>query len=41
MVGVSAVRLKLPLKDGDGLSCARTPARAEGDTWSPILGAVG
>ncbi|MFD9481176.1 MULTISPECIES: hypothetical protein [Streptomyces] len=41
MVGVSAVRLKLPLKDGDGLSCARTPARAEGATWSPILGAVG
>ncbi|MFI7358809.1 hypothetical protein ACIBTP_33360 [Streptomyces avidinii] len=32
MVGVSAVRLKLPLGDGDGLSCERTPARAEGDT---------
>ncbi|MFD7913468.1 hypothetical protein ACFV30_22525 [Streptomyces sp. NPDC059752] len=32
LVGVSAVRLKLPLRDGDGLSCARTPARAEGDT---------
>ncbi|GAA2784822.1 hypothetical protein [Streptomyces showdoensis] len=31
-VGVSAVRLKLPLADGDGLSCERTPARAEGDT---------
>lgn len=33
-VGVSAVRLKLPLGDGDGLSCerARTPARAKGDT---------
>ncbi|MFG2988446.1 hypothetical protein ACGFZK_03925 [Streptomyces sp. NPDC048257] len=31
-VGVSAVRLKLPLKDGDGLSCERTPARAAGDT---------
>ncbi|MFE4873419.1 hypothetical protein [Streptomyces sp. NPDC056682] len=33
-VGVSAVRLKLPLEDGDGLSCerARTPARAKGDT---------
>ncbi|MEU7016878.1 hypothetical protein [Streptomyces sp. NPDC046385] len=35
-VGVSAVRLKLPLPeaDGDGLSCdaERTPARAEGDT---------
>ncbi|MFC9325615.1 hypothetical protein [Kitasatospora sp. NPDC057015] len=32
MVGVSAVRLKLPLRDGDGLSCERTPARAKGDT---------
>ncbi|MFI6448386.1 hypothetical protein [Kitasatospora sp. NPDC050543] len=32
MVGVSAVRLKLPLRDGDGLSCERTPARAAGDT---------
>ncbi|MDH6111565.1 hypothetical protein P3T36_006745 [Kitasatospora sp. MAP12-15] len=32
MVGVSAVRLKLPLRDGDGLSCKRTPARAAGDT---------
>ncbi|MER7757206.1 hypothetical protein [Kitasatospora sp. NPDC097643] len=32
MVGVSAVRLKLPLRDGDGLSCDRTPARAAGDT---------
>ncbi|MFD0259650.1 hypothetical protein ACFRKE_24535 [Kitasatospora indigofera] len=32
MVGVSAVRLKLPLGDGDGLSCERTPARAKGDT---------
>ncbi|MEU8516942.1 hypothetical protein AB0C76_35980 [Kitasatospora sp. NPDC048722] len=32
VVGVSAVRLKLPLKDGDGLSCERTPARAAGDT---------
>ncbi|MFB7254429.1 hypothetical protein [Streptomyces nojiriensis] len=32
LVGVSAVRLKLPLRDGDGLSCERTPARAEGDT---------
>ncbi|MFK0047483.1 hypothetical protein ACIQU4_25900 [Streptomyces sp. NPDC090741] len=31
-VGVSAMRLKLPLKDGDGLSCERTPARAPGDT---------
>ncbi|MFI6688260.1 hypothetical protein [Streptomyces sp. NPDC050485] len=31
-VGVSALRLKLPLRDGDGLSCERTPARAEGDT---------
>ncbi|WP_158835926.1 hypothetical protein [Streptomyces sp. NRRL S-350] len=31
-VGVSAVRLKLPLRDGDGLSCDRTPARAAGDT---------
>ncbi|MFD9337200.1 hypothetical protein ACFWBF_22765 [Streptomyces sp. NPDC060028] len=31
-VGVSAVRLKLPLRDGDGLSCERTPARAKGDT---------
>ncbi|MER0447166.1 hypothetical protein ABR738_21865 [Streptomyces sp. Edi4] len=31
-VGVSAVRLKLPLKDGDGLSCEQTPARAKGDT---------
>ncbi|MFG2718885.1 hypothetical protein ACGFW5_11440 [Streptomyces sp. NPDC048416] len=32
MVGVSAVRLKLPLRDGDGLSCDQTPARAAGDT---------
>ncbi|MFE6049305.1 hypothetical protein ACFQ6N_00945 [Kitasatospora sp. NPDC056446] len=32
LVGVSAVRLKLPLRDGDGLSCDRTPARAAGDT---------
>ncbi|MFG2842635.1 hypothetical protein ACGF12_05595 [Kitasatospora sp. NPDC048296] len=32
MVGVSALRLKLPLRDGDGLSCERTPARAAGDT---------
>ncbi|MFF1873324.1 hypothetical protein [Streptomyces sp. CB03911] len=32
MVGVSAVRLKLPLGDGDGLSCERTPALAKGDT---------
>ena len=32
LVGVSAVRLKLPLGDGDGLSCEQTPARAEGDT---------
>ncbi|WP_327678634.1 hypothetical protein [Kitasatospora sp. NBC_00458] len=31
-VGVSAVRLKLPLRDGDGLSCERTPPRAKGDT---------
>ncbi|MDH6575590.1 hypothetical protein [Kitasatospora sp. MAP5-34] len=31
-VGVSALRLKLPLRDGDGLSCDRTPARAAGDT---------
>ncbi|MFD9484943.1 hypothetical protein [Streptomyces sp. NPDC059991] len=31
-VGVSAVRLKLPLGDGDGLSCEQTPARAAGDT---------
>ncbi|WP_406340389.1 hypothetical protein [Streptomyces sp. NBC_00648] len=31
-VGVSAVRLKLPLRDGDGLSCEQTPARAKGDT---------
>ncbi|MEV6731404.1 hypothetical protein [Streptomyces sp. NPDC051364] len=31
-VGVSAVRLKLPLRDGDGLSCEQTPARAAGDT---------
>ncbi|WP_405677655.1 hypothetical protein OG239_33895 [Streptomyces sp. NBC_00868] len=31
-VGVSAVRLKLPLRDGDGLSCERTPARPAGDT---------
>ncbi|MEU9040469.1 MULTISPECIES: hypothetical protein [unclassified Kitasatospora] len=30
-VGVSAVRLKLPLRDGDGLSCDRTPARPKGD----------
>ncbi|WP_327130300.1 hypothetical protein OG311_01860 [Streptomyces sp. NBC_01343] len=31
-VGVSAVRLKLPLRDGDGLSCKQSPARAKGDT---------
>ncbi|KOU14843.1 hypothetical protein ADK52_36410 [Streptomyces sp. WM6372] len=31
-VGVSARRLKLPLKEGDGLSCEGTPARAAGDT---------
>nr|WSX53777.1 hypothetical protein OG409_35570 [Streptomyces sp. NBC_00974] len=31
-VGVSAMRLKLPLRDGDGLSCEQTPARAAGDT---------
>ncbi|WP_441251258.1 hypothetical protein [Kitasatospora sp. McL0602] len=31
-VGVSAVRLKLPLKDGDGLSCEQTPARPAGDS---------
>ncbi|GGZ45959.1 hypothetical protein GCM10010371_01260 [Streptomyces subrutilus] len=31
-VGVSALRLKLPLGDGGGLSCEQTPARAEGDT---------
>ncbi|WP_406202058.1 hypothetical protein OH807_23155 [Kitasatospora sp. NBC_01560] len=31
-VGVSAVRLKLPLRDGDGLNCDRTPARPKGDT---------
>ncbi|MFI5801823.1 hypothetical protein [Streptomyces sp. NPDC051561] len=31
-VGVSAMRLKLPLQDGAGLSCEQTPARAEGDT---------
>ncbi|MBP0450001.1 hypothetical protein J5Y04_10635 [Kitasatospora sp. RG8] len=32
-VGVSAVRLKLPLRDGDGLSCEQTkPARASGDS---------
>lgn len=31
-VGVSTVRLKLPLKDGDGLNCERTPARPAGDT---------
>ncbi|MFD7029794.1 hypothetical protein ACFWAR_17305 [Streptomyces sp. NPDC059917] len=31
-VGISAVRLKLPLRDGDGLSCDRTPARPKGDT---------
>ncbi|MEV7723710.1 hypothetical protein AB0P15_03130 [Streptomyces sp. NPDC087917] len=32
MVGVSALRLKLPLGDGDGLSCEQRPARATGDT---------
>jgi hypothetical protein len=32
MVGVSAMRLRLPLGDGDGLSCDRTPARAAGDS---------
>ncbi|MER5729156.1 hypothetical protein ABT084_12620 [Streptomyces sp. NPDC002138] len=31
-VGISAVRLKLPFGDGDGLSCDRTPARPKGDT---------
>ncbi|MFJ9522988.1 hypothetical protein ACIRPK_32675 [Kitasatospora sp. NPDC101801] len=31
-IGVSAVRLKLPLRDGDGLSCDRTPKRPAGDT---------
>ncbi|MFD8757144.1 hypothetical protein ACFV0O_40155 [Kitasatospora sp. NPDC059577] len=31
-VGVSAVRLQLPLRDGDGLSCDQAPARADGDT---------
>ncbi|WP_411145417.1 hypothetical protein [Streptomyces sp. x-80] len=31
-VGVSALRLKLPLRDGGGLSCEQTPARAAGDT---------
>jgi hypothetical protein len=33
-VGVSAMRLKLPLQDADGLSCdtEQTPPRAEGDT---------
>ncbi|MET3986992.1 hypothetical protein [Streptomyces sp. PvR034] len=31
-VGISAVRLKLPLRDGDGLTCDRTPARPKGDT---------
>ncbi|WP_330331772.1 hypothetical protein OHS33_20005 [Streptomyces sp. NBC_00536] len=33
-VGVSALRLKLPLRDGDGLNCEekRTPKRAKGDT---------
>ncbi|MEU8892486.1 hypothetical protein [Streptomyces sp. NPDC048442] len=33
-VGISAMRLKLPLRDGEGLDCEeeRTPARAEGDT---------
>ncbi|MCX5200199.1 hypothetical protein OG897_01795 [Streptomyces sp. NBC_00237] len=33
-VGVSAMRLKLPLQDGEGLSCEaeQTPPRAEGDT---------
>ncbi|MEU8701929.1 hypothetical protein AB0C61_30555 [Streptomyces sp. NPDC048680] len=32
-VGVSALRLKLPLRDGEGLSCDRTAGRAEaGDT---------
>jgi hypothetical protein len=31
MVGVSALRLKLPLGDGDGLSCEAKPVRA-GDT---------
>ncbi|MFE2481517.1 hypothetical protein, partial [Streptomyces sp. NPDC059389] len=43
-VGVSAVRLKLPLGDGDGLSCERTPARAKGDTCAvselPSSGAI-
>ncbi|MFG3053773.1 hypothetical protein ACGFZP_22865 [Kitasatospora sp. NPDC048239] len=31
-VGVSTVRLKMPLGDGGGLSCKQTPARAAGDT---------
>ncbi|WBP91348.1 hypothetical protein [Kitasatospora cathayae] len=31
-VSVSAVRLRLPLRDGDGLSCDQTPPRAAGDT---------
>ncbi|MFD9304103.1 hypothetical protein ACFWCB_15870 [Streptomyces sp. NPDC060048] len=31
-VGASAVRLRLPLRDGDGLSCEQTPKRAAGDT---------
>ncbi|MFJ3218289.1 hypothetical protein ACIPLC_20510 [Kitasatospora sp. NPDC086801] len=31
-VGVSALRLKLPLRDGDGLSCDQSPKRAAGDT---------
>ncbi|WP_030867206.1 hypothetical protein [Streptomyces sp. NRRL F-2747] len=43
-VGVSAVRLKLPLRDGDGLSCEQTPARAKGDTCTlgelPSSGAI-
>lgn len=32
IVGISALRLKLPLQDGDGLSCEQTPERDEGDT---------
>ncbi|MFI6157660.1 hypothetical protein ACIBCA_33810 [Kitasatospora sp. NPDC051170] len=31
-VGVSGVRLRLPLQDGDGLSCDDAPKRAPGDT---------
>ncbi|BFV59554.1 hypothetical protein KCMC57_up46580 [Kitasatospora sp. CMC57] len=31
-VGASAVRLKLPLRDGPGLTCDQTPTRADGDT---------